>query len=118
MAITITTKSREFTKAEEYLMTIAPNIKSLKDVEDNTSIPVDGWLEYIEEKDGKVVEIMAILTTDKEVYGFQSATAKRSLKDIDAIMEGGRYNVIKVSGKTKAGRDYVNFILDITGKAI
>lgn len=112
MAITITTKSRDFTKVEEYLMTIAPNINSLKDVEDNTSIPVDGWLEYTEEKDGKEVEIMAILTTDKEVYGFQSATAKRSLKDIDAIMGGEKYNVVKISGVTKSGRDYVNFILD------
>ena len=112
MAITITAKSRDFTKVEEYLMTISPDIKSLKDAEDNTSISVDGWLEYIEEKDGNEAEIMAIITEDMKVYGFQSATAKRSLKDIDAIMDGEKYNVVKISGVTKSGRDYVNFILD------
>lgn len=112
MAITITAKSKDFTKVEEYLMTIAPNIISLKDLEDETSIPVDGWLEYTEEKDGKEVEIMSIITPDRVVYGFQSATAKRALLDIDSIMEGNKYSVIKISGTTKAGRPYVNLTLD------
>ena len=67
MSITITAKSKHFTKVEEYLMTIAPNIISLKDLEDETSIPVDGWLEYTEEKDGKEVEIMSIITPDRVV---------------------------------------------------
>lgn len=114
MAITITAKSKDFTKVEEYLMTIAPNIISLKDLEDETSIPVDGWLEYTEEENGKEVAIMSIITPDREVYGFQSATAKRSLLDIDSIMEGNKYSVIKISGTTKAGRPYVNLILDIS----
>lgn len=112
MAITITAKSKDFTKVEEYLMTIAPNIKSLKDVEDETSIQVDGWLEYTEEKDGKEVEIMSIITPNRDVYGFQSETAKRALLDIDSIMDGNKYSVIKISGTTKAGRPYVNLTLD------
>ena len=34
--------SREFTKVEKYLMTTAPDIESLKNIEDGSSIPVDG----------------------------------------------------------------------------
>ena len=112
MAITITAKSREFSKVEEYLMTISPKIKTLKDVEDETSIPVDGWIVYTENKDEKEEEIMAIITPDKDVYGFQSSTAKRSLLDIDSIMEGDKYSVVKISDVTKAGRPYVNLTLD------
>lgn len=33
--------SRDFTEVEQYLMTIAPSIKGLKDVEDGTSIKVN-----------------------------------------------------------------------------
>ena len=50
MAITINTQSRDFTEVEQYLMTIDRGIKSLKDVEDNTSIPVAGYLTFTDEK--------------------------------------------------------------------
>lgn len=36
--------SREFTKVEIYLMTSSPDVIALKNVDDETSIPIDGYI--------------------------------------------------------------------------
>ena len=105
--------SREFTKVEKYLMTTAPDIKSLKNIEDGESIPVDGYLIFTDIKDnGDTHEVVSIITPDKKVYSGQSATFRQSLKDIDSVMDGEKFSIIKISGKTKAGREYINCTLD------
>lgn len=107
--------SREFTKVEKYLMTMAPDIEALKNIDDGESIPVDGYLIFDDIKDnGEVQEIVSIITPEKKVYSGQSATFKRSLKDIENVMEGEKFSIIKISGKTKAGRDYINCTLDVS----
>lgn len=113
--VEIKTVSREFTEVEQYLMTIAPSIQSVKDAEDGTHITVDGVLEFtdIKENTGEAVDVMSIITPDKHVYSCQSATFKRSIHDISNIMKGKQFTVIKTSGKTKAGRDFINCVLDI-----
>lgn len=114
MSVKIKEMSREFTKVEKYLMTSSPSIVSMKDVEDGTSIPVDGYLVFVDTKDdGQEDEILSIITPDKQVYSCQSATFKRSIYDISDVMEGCTFAVIKTSGKTKNGRDYINCYLDI-----
>lgn len=112
--IEIKTVSREFTEVEQYLMTIAPSIQSIKGVEDGTHITVDGVLEFtdIKENTGEAVDIMSIITPDKQVYSCQSATFKRSIRDISNIMNGKQFTVIKTSGVTKSGRDFINCVLD------
>lgn len=112
--VEIKTVSREFTEVEQYLMTIAPSIQSAKDVEDGTHITVDGVMEFadIKENTGEEVDVMSIITPDKQVYSCQSATFKRSIRDISNIMKGKEFTVIKTSGKTKAGRDFINCVLD------
>src|SRR5699024_8349867 len=108
-------ESREFNEIEKYLMTISPAIISIKDVEDGTKISVDGIITFTDEKDnGESAEIMSIITPDKEVYSCQSYTFKRSIGDIAKIMNGKPFTVIKTSGKTKAGRNFINCTLDIT----
>ena len=112
--ITITKTSRDFTEVEQYLMTISPSIVSLKDVEDNTKIEVAGTLEFTDEKDsGDTTEIMSIITPENKVYSSQSTTFKRSVHDIQRIMKDKPFTLIKVSGTTKAGRPYINAILDV-----
>lgn len=113
--IKIKETSRDFTEVEQYLMTIAPSIKGLKDLDDSTSIKVDGVMifEDVKETTGEAVEIVSLITPEKEVYSGQSKTFKRSLKDIQNIMNGKPFSIIKISGKTKAGRDYINCTLDI-----
>ena len=107
-------RSREFSKVEEYLMTLDPAIVSMKDVEDGTSITVDGYLTFTDTKeDGEVAELLSIITPDKKVYSCQSNTFKRSLNDIATIMDGQQFAIIKISGKTNAGRDFINCTLDV-----
>lgn len=112
--INILETSRDFSEVEQYLMTIAPSIKSLKDVEDGTDIQVDGVLTFEDVKDtGEAVEIMSIITPDSEVYSCQSATFKRSLNDIAKIMKDKSFTITKISGKTNAGRDFINCVLNV-----
>lgn len=117
--INIKEKSREFNEVEQYLMTIAPSIMSMKDVEDGEHITVDGILlfEDVKEDSEEVVEVMSIITPEKKVYSCQSATFKRSINDISDIMKGKSFTVIKTSGKTKNNRDYINCELDIESLA-
>lgn len=112
--INIKEKSRDFTEIELYLMTIAANIISLKDVEDETVIDVDGFLVFDDEKDGKEsVEIMSIITKDKKVYSCQSATFKKTIRNIKNIMADKDFSVVKISGKSKSNREFIDCILDI-----
>lgn len=113
--IDIKSMTREFSEVEIYLMTIAQSIESMKDVEDGTKITVDGVLYFddVKENSGDAVEVMSIITPDKQVYSCQSQTFKRSINDISKIMNGKQFTVIKTSGKTKAGRDFINCVLDI-----
>lgn len=114
--VEIIEQSREFNKVEKYLMTSAPGIEVLKNVPDGTSIPVDGYLIFIDhdkKEDDKEVEILSIITPENKVYSCQSGTFKKSLLDIAHLMDGEPFNIIKLSGNTKAGRPYINCTLDV-----
>lgn len=107
--------SREFSEVEQYLMTIAPSIISMKNVPDGEHITVDGILTFEDTKEstGEKSFIMSIITPEKEVYSFQSSTLQRSIRDILRIMNGKPFTIVKKSGKTKAGRDFINCELDV-----
>ncbi len=109
------TQTREFTPVERYLLTVAPTIKTIKTLEDGHVIDVAGYLEFIDEKeDGSTAELMSIITTDRKVYSTQSVTFKRSIKDIETAMQGCfPFPVMKCSGESKAGRKFVDCVLDI-----
>lgn len=114
MGITINTQSKDFTEVEQYLMTLDRGIQSLKDVEDNTSISVAGYLTFTDEKEnGDSVDILSIITPDNEVFSCQSATFKRSFGNITNIMHSKPFSIVKVSGTTKAGRPYIDCTLDV-----
>lgn len=113
--IDIKEMSRPFDEIETYLMTVSPAMKSIKDVEDGTSIAISGTMlfEDIDEEDGEVTEILSIITPEQEVFASQSKTFRRSLADIQRIMKDKPFSIIKQSGTTKANRPYVNCILDV-----
>lgn len=112
--ITIKNKTHNFTKVEEYLLTKAPTIKTIKTLEDGDVINIAGYLEFVDEKDdGTTTELMSIITTDNTVYSTQSLTFKRSIKDIETVMQGFPFPVKKISGQSKAGRNFVDCVLDI-----
>lgn len=105
-------QSREITPQERYFMTISPKLTMIKDVEDGTIIPVDVWIVFqdINEETGETSELVGILSGNKG-YVAQSQTFKRSLKDIQDCMGSEPFKIEKLSGKTKAGRPYVNCAL-------
>lgn len=112
--ITITNATKEFSAVERYLLTTAPTIKTVKTLEDGDIINVAGYLEFVDEKeDGTTAELMSIITTDNAVYTTQSVTFKSSIKDIEEVMQGFPFPVKKISGQSKAGRKYVDCVLDI-----
>ena len=108
-------KSREFSKKEIYLMTMDADTTSIKEVEDGTKILVDGYLIYtdINQKDGTEHELISVITPDKKVYVAQSDTFKRELvKMFEVFGEDGVFSIIKKSGATNNGREYVTCVLD------
>lgn len=112
--MTIYEKSREFSKVETYLMTSSPDVKSLKNVEDETSIPVDGYILFKDkDQNGDETDILSIITPDKKVYACQSKTFRRSFLEIFELMDGEAFSIIKKSGETKSARDFINCVLDV-----
>lgn len=110
----ITFRSRDFSKVEEYLMTISKDALSVKDLEDGTHITVAGYLEYEDTNSkGEDVKILSIITPEKVVYSTQSQTFKDSVKSMVELMGAEQFTIIKKSGTTKAGRPYVDCSLDI-----
>lgn len=105
--------SKELTKFEQYMLTADKGGVSMKDVPDGTSIPVSVWCFYEDEKeDGTLTEIMAIMDTSGKVYAFQSTTFRKSLERIHDVFGDEEYAIIKESGKTKTGRDFIDCRLD------
>lgn len=114
--IKINETSRELTKVETYLMTASPAMVSMKNVEDETSLPVLAWCTFtdVKEATGEAVDLLSIMTTDGKVYSCQSDTFKIEFFTIVTLMEDEPFSVIKFSGKTKAGRDFISCKLDTT----
>lgn len=107
--MTIKFMSKEFSKADQYMMTKSPSIISVKDVPDDTLLEVDGYLEYEDENArGEVAEMLSIKGIDGTVWSCQSATFKRNFKDIANIFGDEIFTIKKISGVTNAGRDFVN----------
>lgn len=108
--------SRELTKVERYRLTLSPEIKTVQDLPDNTTINVVAFCEFndVNEGTGEVSQLLGILDKDGSSYVTQSATFKRSFSDIADIFADGdntEFAIRKISGQTKAGRPYVNCVL-------
>ena len=92
-------------KRTTYLMTKNPDMTSIKDVEDGTQLDITHvCLSNDTNKDG---ETETYLDVNGNVYATQSATFKEYFGDIRSIFDGEDVSIIKKSGKTNAGRDYV-----------
>lgn len=95
-------------KRTTYLMTKNPDMTSIKDVEDGTQLDITHVCRFTDtNRDGNIVEIETYMDTSGNVYATQSATFKAYFDDICTIFIGEDVSIIKRSGKTNAGRDYV-----------
>ena len=95
-------------KRTKYLMTKNPAMTSIKDVADDTQLDITHVCEFTDvNKDGVPVDITTFMDKNGNVYATQSSTFKEYLGDILSIFEGEDVSIVKKSGKTKAGRDFV-----------
>lgn len=110
----ITSKSSEsFTKAELYRMTKSPSIVSVKSVANGTTMTPIGWLTFDDENNkGEVSHMMSIIGVGEDdqevVWTCQSQTFKDNFMDLWELFKGDNFKIKKLSGQTKAGREYVN----------
>lgn len=110
----ITMSNENINKVDQYLMISSPAVKTINTLPDDTVIPVEAWVLYNDVKStGEEVEILSILTPSKEAYACQSKTFKRSFMDMVELMGNAKFSIKKISGLTKAGRPFINCVLDI-----
>ena len=108
----ITNTSRELSPEEKYRLTLSPEVLSLHKIEDNDTLTVSAFLEFDDvDNKGEETHILSILGIDGKVWIMQSATAKRSFFDMVSIFGNEGFTIKKISGETKAGREYVNLTL-------
>lgn len=110
----ITSMSKEdFTKVELYRMTKSSAIVSVKSLPDGSTMEPHGWLMFDDENaKGETSHMLSIIGTDfsgqEVVWSCQSQTFKDNFMDLWNMFDGEPFTLKKISGVTKAGRDYVN----------
>ena len=107
--VEIKCSSKELNKVETYMMTASNLGCSMKDVPDNAEIEVKIWAQVARTNDetGEVMDLLSIFDGN-QVYVTQSKTFAKSFINIADIMRDEPYKIRKISGKTKAGRDFID----------
>lgn len=106
-------KSRELTNQELYLLTMSPKADSVKN-HVGERIEVYAWLmfEDVDKKTGDVHSVLSVLTPENEVFSTISPTFQSDFMDMaDLFHNDFAFEII--SGKSKAGREFVTCALAI-----
>lgn len=115
--MTILETSKDFTKVEIYLMTKDPGVKSVKNVPDYTKMNVEGYISYEDEnargEKSELLSVMGEVDGQRQVWCCQSATFKRSFAEMFLLFDGESFSILKTSGVSKSGKDYVDCRLAI-----
>lgn len=91
-----------------YKMMKSPYVNKMSDA-DGSILEVAAWIAYndTDSRTGEIREILIIQTPDGEMFGTVSRVFQREFKDI-AKFFGDDVGAIKViSGKSKAGRNFI-----------
>lgn len=109
----IINKSSELTNQELYLLTMSPKADSVKN-HVGERIEVSSWVifEDTDKKSGDVHEVLSILTPDNEVFSTISPTFQGDFLDMAELFHND-FAFEVVSGKSKAGREFVTCALAI-----
>ena len=106
-------KSRELTNQELYLLTMSPKSDSVKN-HVGERIEVSAWLlfEDADKKTGEVHSVLSVLTPENEVFSTISPTFQGDFKDMAELFHND-FTFEIISGKSKAGREFVTCALAI-----
>ena len=109
----IINKSRELTNQEIYLLTMSPKADSVKN-HIGERIDVSAWLifEDTDKKSGEVHSVLSVLTHDNEVFSTISPTFQSDFMDMAELFQND-FAFEVISGKSKAGREFVTCALAI-----
>lgn len=109
----IVNKSRELSNQELYLLTMSPKASSMKN-HVGERIEVSAWLvfEDVDKKSGEVHDVLSVLTPENETFSTISKTFMSDFLDMaDLFHNDFAFEVI--SGKSKAGREFVTCALAV-----
>ena len=105
--------NEEVDKKTTYLMTKAKGIKPISELDDGTVLEITHICDFTDEdRNGNEIQIQTYMTQDG-VYCTQSKTFIGDIEDICDIFQGEPIEVVKMTGKTKAGRDFLYATLNI-----
>ena len=80
----------------------------IKDLEDNTEISIDFWALFTDDTKENESEVLTIVDKNGVVYATISDTFKKNFFRMVEIFEDEEFSIVKISGKTNNGRDFVN----------
>lgn len=109
----IINKSRELTNQELYLLTMSPKADSVKN-HVGERLDVSAWLlfEDTDKKTGEVHNVLSVLTPDNEVFSSISPTFQSDFLDMAELFHND-FAFEVISGKSKAGREFVTCALAV-----
>lgn len=93
-------------KKKAYQMMCQANV-SLKEVEDGMIIEVEDYCIF--KKDD--AELLSIMSKDNVIYVTNSLTCIKTFRQMLAFFEPFEISLGKVTGTSKAGRNYIDFVL-------
>lgn len=82
--------------------------RQIKDLADGTEINIDFWALFTDDTKDEESEVLTIVDKDGIVYATISDTFKKNFFKMVDLFEDEEFSIVKISGKTNAGRDFVN----------
>ena len=109
----IINKSRELSNQELYLLTMSPKADSVKNhVGERFDVSAWALFEDEDKKSGEVHSVLGILTPENEVVSSISPTFQSDFMDMAELFHND-FAFEVISGKSKAGREFVTCALAI-----
>ena len=108
----IVRSSENLTPKEIYSLTMSPKIQKMKDAI-GSRIEVGAWASYedVNKKTGELQEVLAIMTTDGEIFATNSPTFKEDffqMLELFGNMGETVHAISVISGTSKAGREFIS----------
>lgn len=109
----IINQSRELSNQEIYFLTMSPKADSVKN-HVGERIEVSAWVTFedTDKKTGEVHSVLSVLTPENEVFSSISPTFQADFMDMAELFHNDFAFEI-VSGKSKAGREFITCALAI-----
>lgn len=107
-------KSNEnMAKEVKYVLTLSPGTQRMVTAKGST-LNISDWIIYEDENNGKVVEVLSVLTDDGETFATNSATFIREFRRLRDFLKDCGEVVTKIrvaSGISKVGREYITCVM-------